>query len=76
MKLPIQAQPVFRNISTARISYGSLMIHPQECVPPWVALRECDWLKGRDPNSMGAYYSCRNAVLSKCDGQCCLYSPW
>jgi hypothetical protein len=29
MKLPIQAQPILRNISTARISYGSSMVHPQ-----------------------------------------------
>jgi hypothetical protein len=28
MKLPIQAQPILRNISKARIS-GSSMIHPQ-----------------------------------------------
>jgi hypothetical protein len=42
MKLPIQSQPVLRNISTARISYGSSMVHPQEgCKTILERFRDC-----------------------------------
>jgi hypothetical protein len=65
MKLPIQSQPILRNISAGRTSYASSMVHPQECVPPWVALRECDGLPFPEKNS------CRAIILANCNGNCC-----
>lgn len=45
MKLPIQAQPILRKVSTQRISYGSSMVHPQQvfCIPLSERLASCDW---------------------------------
>jgi hypothetical protein len=67
MKLPIQSQPILRNVSTARINYYSSMIHPQEScdkslVGRWKACRETFWRKEDKP----ALNACRMAEAAAC----------
>ena len=74
MKLPIQSQPVLRNISTARISYGSSMVHPQGCVPLWERNALCP-RGGRTIESQIERLSCRlgNSIFCTSNpAACCL----
>ncbi len=78
MKLPIQSQPVLRNVSTARISLGSSMVHPQrECRSRATRLVEdCDCNLGRfaETEDRIRCISCRLGTNIFCDtnhAACC-----
>ena len=49
MYCPIQSQPVLRNISTARISYGRSMVHPQFCITLGDRIKSCWEFAKLDP---------------------------